>query len=419
MRWFEYKTEVDALHAPEDLKARLRAMKAAAPAADAASSPAKGSAQAGDAAAGSGGAAGQTAAKGEAPAPDNCPAPSLTPPSFSESGKRIRIPWKRIGGMAACFACGAAAVLALGLQPAGFNSFSLFSGAGDRASSSAAFAPQAGEASGGVMGEGIDENGAWLGMAADIEASEDFPAAGGEGTSPGETHNRAKTEPENRKIIYTAGLTLESTEYDRTAAALQQALDAAGGYVESSDSRNYGTSSRVICYTLRVPAENYREFLTAAEGAGNLTDKTEDSQDITAAYVDVAARIESLQAQRTRLLELEAQAGNLTDLLEIEDKLTDVQYRLESYQQQMTVYNDQVDYCTVNVSLYEVNTYTPVEPTLGERLSGALTGGLEAFAAAMLSLVLWLLAALPWLAILALALVIVWAVRRRRRKAEK
>ena len=27
MRWFEYKAEVDALHAPEDLKARLRAMK--------------------------------------------------------------------------------------------------------------------------------------------------------------------------------------------------------------------------------------------------------------------------------------------------------------------------------------------------------------------------------------------------------
>lgn len=405
MRWFEYKTEVDALHAPEDLKARLRAMKAAAP--DEASSSAEG------------GAAGPAASAGAAPAPGSRPAPSLTPPSFSENRNRIRIPWKRIGGMAACFACGAAAVLALGLQPVGFDGFSLSSGAGDRASSSAAFAPQAGETAGGAMNGATDENGAWLGMAADMEAAEDPSAADGEGTSPEEARNQAKTAPESRKIIYTASLTLESTEYDRTAAALQQALDAAGGYVESSESRNYGTSSRVVYYTLRVPAENYREFLEAAEGAGSLTDKTEDSQDITAAYVDVAARIESLQAQRARLLELEAQAGSLADLLEIEDKLADVQYRLESYQQQMAVYDNQVDYCTVAVSLYEVNTYTPVEPTLGERLSGALTGGLEGFAGAMLSLVLWLLAALPWLAVLALALVIVWAVRRRRRKAEK
>lgn len=408
MRWFEYKTEVDALHAPEDLKARLRAMKAADPAPGAASSSAEG------------GAAGQPASADRTPVPNNCPAPSLTPPSFSESGKRIRIPWKRIGGMAACFACGAAAVLALSLQPVGFDGFSLSSDVGTMASSSAAVAPQAsaGAAAGGVMGGVIDENGAWL--AADAETSETLSAAGGEEDAlPEETRSQTKTSRETRKIIYTASLTLESTEYDRTAAALQQALDAAGGYVESSESRNYGTSSRAVYYTLRVPAENYREFLAAAEGAGNLTDKTEDSQDITAAYVDVAARIESLQAQRARLLELEAQAGSLTDLLEIEDKLTDVQYRLESYQQQMTVYNDRVDYCTVTVSLHEVNTYTPVEPTLAERLSAALTGGLEGFAGAMLSLVLWLLTALPWLAVLALALAIAWAVRRRRRKAEK
>lgn len=399
MRWFEYKAEVDALHAPEDLKARLRAMKAP----------------------------GETSC----PAKDRTPPASITAPlsrghaDASANKRPLHFPWKRLGGLAACFICGAAVtLLALGTR-AVWPSFMLSSAAGqaDNASNNTAVAPGAAEgmsfsdsAGGGSLLSGND---AWLTADTDTAHHENFTASGeNRAETPSAEQNRSqpKSAQTARKIIYTASLTLESTEYDQTDAALLQALDAAGGYVESSEGSNYGSSERTIRYTLRVPAENYRSFLSAAEGAGNLTDKCEDSQDITAAYVDVAARIETLQAQRARLLELEAQAETLADLLEIEEKLSGVQYQLESYQQQMAVYNDQVDYCTVNVWLQEVTIYTPVEPTLGQQLSGALTGGFKDFIAALLAFALWLLAALPWLALLAAALIIVQVFRRRKKR---
>ena len=51
---------------------------------------------------------------------------------------------------------------------------------------------------------------------------------------------------------------------------------------------------------------------------------------MTADYVDVEARLNSLEAQRQRLEELRAQAANLEDLLAIENQLTQVQYQIES-----------------------------------------------------------------------------------------
>jgi hypothetical protein len=217
-----------------------------------------------------------------------------------------------------------------------------------------------------------------------------------------------------RKIIYTASLSLESKAYDDTLAALEQAVRDAGGYVQSSDEYNYSSGRRSATLTVRVPEAQYRSFLAGVEGAGSLRSKSEQAEDITAQYIDVAARIASLEAQRTRLTELEAQAENLSDLLEIQNSLTSVQYQLESWQQQMNWYNDQVSYCTVTIELEEVQEYTPVRTSFGERLSGALSDGLTAFVDGTQNIVIALAYNLLLVLLLIAAGVGVWLWRRRK-----
>ncbi len=382
MRWFEYKAEVDALHAPDELKARLRAMKTDA-------------------------------------------APTAAPKKKRFFTKPARFSWKKAAGMAACFVGGAVTVFLAG-------SVLLFGGMGGASASDSAMAQTSGTMEpGAAKGESFayfsDSNlavtngavfDAILEMDGSVNAAMDSESDPGSanGAPAQQKEATTRTQTTARKIIYTANLTLESTEYDNTLAALQQALAEAGGYVESSENLNYGTDRRRVYYTLRVPAANYQSFLTAAGGAGSLTEKSEDSQDITAEYVDVAARIDTLEQQRDRLLQLSAQAESLTDLLEIEEKLTSVQYQLESYQRQMAAYDDRVNYCTVNVSVYEVTVYTPVQPTLGEQLSNAVTGGFADFADFMFELTLWALNRLPWLIVLAAAALVGRMVWRRQRR---
>lgn len=388
MKWFEYKAEVDALHAPEELKEKLRAMQHE-------QQPAK-------------------------------PA-------------RVFPGWKRLTGMAACFVCGAVTVLAAGGVLLGG-----FAMGGASAADNATAAVTGGTKPG--VQSSTAESGRDLYGAVDMGLLSDsvmFDAAEqrepGSGSVKDSSNNAAATLVNDvnreleidatqteqadskvlgRKIVYTAHLTLETTDYDATLAALHETLNALGGYVEHSENRNYGTDRRWVQYVLRVPAAAYGEFMTAAEDSGSLINKTEDSEDITAQYVDVTARIDTLLQQRARLQQLSAQAESLYDLLEIEEKLANVQYQLESWQRQLAAFDDRVDYCTVTVEVQEVTVYTPVQPTAGERMSRALSRGFEDFADTLFDLVLWVLRNLSWIAVFAVAALagrILWKKRGGKR----
>ena len=209
----------------------------------------------------------------------------------------------------------------------------------------------------------------------------------------------------SRKIVYNASVRMETTDYDTTRAALQEAVTAANGYLESTDQGGSKDSgSRYTYYTARIPAENYRSFLTAAGEAGNVTSLNESAQDITAEYVDVEARLKALN-----------------DLLEIESQLSDVQYQLESYTGQMRLMDNQVRYSTVDISLQEVRVLTPTATTFGEKFVEAVTSGWRGFVDGAENLILVVVYLWPVvLIVLAILLVARPALKRRKaRRAEK
>ena len=229
----------------------------------------------------------------------------------------------------------------------------------------------------------------------------------------------------NRKIVYTASMRMESTRFDDARAALLAAVEDCGGYLESTDqSGSAKEGSRWVSYTVRVPAVKYTAFLEQAGQAGSVLNLNESAQDITLEYVDVQARLESLESKKARLEALADKAETTADLLEIENQLTEVQYQLESYTRQMKVMDNQVDYCTVDISLREVATLTPTGVSFGERIADAFTGGWTAFAAFVQDAVVAIIYNLPLLIIFGiLAAVLVPVLRKRRqnkrRKAAK
>ena len=339
MRWYEYKMETDDLYAPDDLKAKLLAMTDQLTEEEKAQPMMK------------------TAA----------PVPAQSAP-VQPKKKLIRFPAKRVGALAACLAVcvvgyGAFATGQIGLgakssSPAVYYSADstaavMAAGGADRA---AVDSPMAADYSLNTMAL---ESGADNGTAV---YSEDDAAAAAHST-------------DHAKIIYTANLSLESKDYDAARAALDAALAEAGGYLESSSEYSDAGDSRSVSLTCRVPQQNYENFLAAVAEAGNVTYKNQQADDVTAQYMDVETRLENLKNQRTRLQQLQQQADNLSDLLEIESSLTDVQSQIESWQSQMDWYNDQVEECTVYVSLSEVSTYSPPSEGFGSRFVSALSAG--------------------------------------------
>ena len=212
-----------------------------------------------------------------------------------------------------------------------------------------------------------------------------------------------------RKIIYNADLSLESTDFDAARTALTDAVEANGGYISYSDlSGSAEDQDRYSHYTVRIPADSYRNFLEAVSGAANVLSVSESAEDITSEYIDVEARIASLENQRSRLNELADTAETTADLLEIESQLSDVQYQLESYTRQRSWMDDQVQYSTVDIRLSEVKTLTPETPVgFAEEAGRAFLDGWEAFSLFIKGLVLGLIYAWPAVLIVVIVVIVV------------
>ena len=245
-------------------------------------------------------------------------------------------------------------------------------------------------------------------------------AAGAANSSivPGELPD--STDETAQKIIYNADINMESTDFDAARDTLLAAVDDCGAWMEySSLSGDAKDHDRYAYYTVRVPVENYRTFLTAVGEAGSVLDLSETAENITSSYIDVQARLSALEAQRDRLNELADQAETTADLLEIESQLSDVQYQLENYTRQLRNMDQQVSYSTVDIYLEEVATLTPTGVTFTERIADAFGGGWDAFVGFVQGLVIALVYLWPVVLIAVVVVFILRKVWKKRPKKEK
>lgn len=232
--------------------------------------------------------------------------------------------------------------------------------------------------------------------------------------------------PEGRKWIITVNMSAETEDLDALMEALNGKISGLGGYVEDQDSYNGSMYSsrryRSASLTVRIPAQRVDEFTEEMSGIANVVSTNLSREDITLSYVATESRVKALQTEEARLLELMEQAETMADLLEIESRLTDVRYELENRASQLRLYDNQVDYATIYLSIDEVQEYTPVEePTVWERISGGFVSSIKGVGNGLLDLLVWVLARSPYLVILGGVTVgvVVLVKKRKARKAEK
>lgn len=232
--------------------------------------------------------------------------------------------------------------------------------------------------------------------------------------------------PEGRKWIITVNMSAETEDLDALMEALNGKISGLGGYVEDQDSYNGSMYSsrryRSASLTVRIPAQRVDEFTEEMSGIANVVSTNLSREDITLSYVATESRVKALQTEEARLLELMEQAETMADLLEIESRLTDVRYELENRASQLRLYDNQVDYATIYLSIDEVQEYTPVEdPTVWERISGGFVSSVKGVGNGLLDLLVWVLAKSPYLVILGGVTVgvVVLVKKRKASKAEK
>lgn len=247
---------------------------------------------------------------------------------------------------------------------------------------------------------------------------------------PGETNSAPNEAPSAGdiavdKIIYSASATIETTDFDETLKGLDALIASYGGFVESSSiggnnyySTSHGyASNRSADYRIRIPSRDFAAVMNSLSTLGNVPHSNTYTENITSQYYDVQARLGAYRTQEQSLLEMMEKAENVTELLEIQNYLTDVRYHIESLQSSLTNWDRQVSYSTISLSIEEVREYTPeAKLSFGQQLALALSRGLKGIGEFFRDLLLWLVEALPALLILGVVVFLVVLLIRRIRR---
>ena len=261
--------------------------------------------------------------------------------------------------------------------------------------------------------------------AAQTAEGEDYKADSGSG---GSTESALRAQ-DGQKIVYTGNLSIQTLEYEKSAASIRKKIKDAGGFSEAENERDndyywYSHSSgsgstRYLSITARIPSEKFEDFINSLSGDGKVMSRSVNAENISQVYANKETYKKSLEKEQERLLEMMDKAETIEDMITVESRLSEVERQLNVYKTDLAQMDKDVEFSTVYIELKEVKRYTEEvsSTTFGEELKYAFEDAISSFKNFCEGIILFVVRNFPYLIILAVIIVmIVRAVGRSRAK---
>ena len=224
------------------------------------------------------------------------------------------------------------------------------------------------------------------------------------------------TSTSDRKIVKTATLSIKTKSYDMFMNGVKQKIELYGGYIEQSQEYNYDTTSnRNANMDVKIPADKLEKFIEELELIGTITSKTIASNDITDSYIDVESRIKALETEEKTLLGILEKAENLTDVIELQQRLSVVRSDLETIKAQKQSYDGMIAYSGVSIDINEVERVVDADDSFFGEVKEKLMNNIYDLGDFFREFAVNLIAALPYIAILGVIAVVVIVIVKKTR----
>lgn len=155
-----------------------------------------------------------------------------------------------------------------------------------------------------------------------------------------------------------------SVRVDSLAAGMARVRSLAtrvGGYVGNTQVTSEGDRAPTATLELRVPSARFDEAVAGIEAMGATENVQVSAEDVGEQYVDLTARVANARKLEQRLLELlAARTGRLSDLLQVEEKLSQVRAEIEQMEGRRRWLSAHASVSTISVTVHE--PYPVVSP---------------------------------------------------------
>lgn len=230
------------------------------------------------------------------------------------------------------------------------------------------------------------------------------------------------SETPNEKLIQNIGLEIETKQYTTTVSEIEALVRSLNGYIQNSyiprPKSDNEFSNLQASLTVMIPTVSIDDFIIKAGKTSNIVSERREVYNVTDSYRDTESRINTLKAKELRLLELLKQSGSLSDLLTIENELSNTRYEIERLESTILDYDKRIQYTQFNLTIREVYEYSPSEQaSLWERIVEGFTNNAQSFIRTLENGFVFIVTTLPFILIQiilwCLPIVIVYFIYRK------
>jgi hypothetical protein len=220
-----------------------------------------------------------------------------------------------------------------------------------------------------------------------------FSGDAGAAAAPAQQNALTALDAGAARIVKTGSLDLVvgNGRVSATVDEVQAVAKGAAGYVSNEKSVEFGDKP-TSTLTMRVPVASYESVVAAVRDVvktvgGKVAGAQSSGKDVTAAYADTAAQIQSLRAARSRFLTILAGARTVGETLTVQQRVDEVQGQLDRLEGQRRVLADQSALATLTVTVSEKADIVKLAgPPSGlseawDDAKGGFSGGVEALLA--------------------------------------
>ena len=282
----------------------------------------------------------------------------------------------------------------------------------ERQSGAATSAAGAGTTSGFSGGAATTVAAASATTAASGASQDSTSPGGGGGATP------VPVPPADRKVVMVVTLDVQVPNVASASVQVSSLAEGAGGYVASQQAA-LGAERPSSTLVLKVPPDKVTLVLQSIAGLGRVTNQTQQADDVTSQYFDLESRITTARASVERVRGFLSRTANVSELAGLEAELTRRETELEQLvaAQQGLAARSAMATVTVALTPAPPTTTTTVAPTTTTQpeltARRALRNGTDVLANIGTGFAIVGAFLLPFLPLLLIVAVVLWALRRR------
>lgn len=208
------------------------------------------------------------------------------------------------------------------------------------------------------------------------------------------------TAPTDRKIIRNGEFAIETKTPTEDQRKLQFIAESLGGFVVTSEfksSTSRSDDSTMVNVILRVPSANFQKATDEIVKLGNrVRHQKTTGTDVTAEFVDLEARLRAKKALEAQYFEIMKRASKISDVLEVQEKLTEVRTEIEQHEGRRRYLENQSALSTITISLQTPAPLVAATQTgFWASIKNSFGDGVDVAVAIVLGLVHFVIVALP------------------------